>query len=235
MVPAHCPYTTLFRSQYACAVRADSLWRNRTWAEQRRSSVQSGAYARHHIEAIMDGMISDYKADGREVHAVALACNRFFWIQQLRRLGDSDFSLADQNAATNEFCAQVTGYQQQGRSDLVEREFRNAGIALWHDVPREGLDAWSEQLRIEGRANRALMNDVLQPIQSGHLALTQSVDRVYLLQSEMAATLHGMLEEYISWRRGSQGLADDATDAVIDAHEIGRASCRDRGQRTSGG
>src|SRR5690625_7530336 len=113
--------------------------------------------------------------------------------------------------------------------------FRSAGIALWHEVPREGLDAWSEQLRIEGRANRALMNDVLQPIQSGHLALTQSVDRVYLLQSEMASTLHGMLEEYISWRRGSQGLADDVSDAVVDAHEIGRASCRDRGQRTSGG
>src|SRR5690625_5938999 len=40
----------------------------------------------------------------------------------------------------------------------------------------------------------------------------------------MAATLHRMLEEYISWRRGSQGLADDATDAVIDAHEDMRLS-----------
>ena len=68
------------------------------------------------------------------------------------------------------------------------------------------------------------MRDVLRPIQDGHLALTSAVNSIYMLQTEMAATVHGMLEEYMSWRRGAQGIGEEESDSVIDYHESMRQS-----------
>lgn len=210
--------------QRVFAARADSLWRNRDWALNRHNTVVSGAYARHHIEALMDALITSYTSDSRYTRADVTACNRYFWIQQLRRLGDPDFGLDQQNQDVSDFCDFVSGHLHDQRYSQFATEFKNAGIALWHDVPREGLEAWSQELGTAARQNRSLMNEVLLPIRDGHLALTRSVDGIYLLQTEMAATVHGMLEEYVAWRRGSQGLVEDATDPVIDQHEGMRQS-----------
>ena len=200
------------------ATRADSLWSRHSWALTKYAKFTSGPYRAFRIRSLMDDMISDYNSGntpGDRFRAPVVACNRSFWIYQLQRLGDENFTLGQQNQETDDYCDMVDEYYDTGNYAQLDTEFKNVGETLWHDVPRQGLLAWRSRLRTVGEDNPAAMQTVLQPIQSGHRALTESIDDLFLVKAEMATTLRGMIETYVGWRRGTFGLGESGTDADI--------------------
>ena len=200
------------------AARADSLWSRYDWAQTERTKFTSGPYRASQIRSLMDAMISDYSngsTAGDRFRAPNVACNRTHTINRLRRSGDDDYSRSQQSQDTDDYCDTVLDYYDNGNYAQLDAEFKNAGETLWHDVPEEGLTAWSQRLRTEGEENPVAMQNVLQPIQSGHRALTQSINDLFLVKAEMATTLRGMIDTYVGWRRGTFGLGASGTDAVI--------------------
>ncbi|PSQ88234.1 MAG: hypothetical protein BRD45_07000 [Bacteroidetes bacterium QS_8_64_10] len=180
------------KKQRFFAMRADSLWQTRSWAQNQRGKFQSGGdYSSSEITSAMKDMAG--LLDNQQQKMANVAAERQRLVLDL----GNDPNLS---ASRKSYKTRVDGYVNDGNKSALETEFVNMGRYLWHDVPKAGLSAYADTMRLRAEANGAPMNRELDPTLANWESFTHSIDTLYAIKADMATTLYGMMETYLAFR-----------------------------------
>ena len=198
--------------------RARSQWGRRDWARETHDEFVSGTFRESKIRADVEQMTN--RLSGR-------------WTQ-LRNVGKGRFRIIDNlSKAAGSGSGGMTVSEFNAKIDtLTGTDLRNEvnlkGVELYHDIPKRGLPVFAAEMKKRAEANNDSLAVKLGPIQDAHVAFTRQVDELYAVKSNIAVTLYGMIEEYLSFREAVFGVPDsdagrkafaDQRNALLEAME----------------
>ncbi len=188
---------------------ARHLWELREWAVEQQSVFRGRRFGmRGVIQTTRTGL--HMKRNGYQIGR-NLAFNRKLLTRLLLAgctLACPDretFDEADDAAST--FRGELDVLLADGARGQFANEFQQAGVEFWQALIQRGLEAVLDTTEARIALLRGQYEAQLSNIGTDHRGITDRIQRLYVERSNLAATLLGMVDQYVAWR---EGIVDEA-------------------------